>query len=53
MSGTDSPAAWAFGAYVISTVAVVFLLVYRITLGLANSVRPRRVTAPIREELSA
>lgn len=53
MSGTDSPAAWASGAYLISTVVVVFLLIYRITLGLASSVRPRRVTAPIREELSA
>jgi sulfoxide reductase heme-binding subunit YedZ len=53
MSGTDSPAVWAFGAYVISTVAVVFLLIYRITLGVATAARPRRVTTPIREELSA
>jgi sulfoxide reductase heme-binding subunit YedZ len=53
MSGTDTPAAWAFWAYTTASVAVVFLLVYRITLGLAGSLRPRRVTAPIREELSA
>lgn len=54
MSGTDSPAAWAFGAYLISTVAVVFLLIYRITLGLAGTIRPaQRATTPVREELSA
>jgi hypothetical protein len=34
-------------------VAVVFLLIYRITLGLASSLRPaERVNAPVREELS-
>ena len=54
MSGTDSPAAWAFGAYLIATVAVVFLLIYRITLSLANGLRPaERAKAPVREELSA
>ena len=53
MAGTDSPAAWAYGAYLIATVAVVFLLIYRITLGLANSIRPAgRTAATSREELS-
>jgi hypothetical protein len=54
MSGTDTPAAWASGAYLTATVAVVFLLIYRITLGLANSLRPTgRAKAPVREEFSA
>jgi DMSO/TMAO reductase YedYZ heme-binding membrane subunit len=53
MSGTDSPAVWAFAAYLVATVAVVFLLIYRITLGLASSLHPaERVNAPVREELS-
>ncbi|HEY8135404.1 MAG TPA: hypothetical protein VIF08_05125 [Candidatus Limnocylindrales bacterium] len=53
MAGTDSPAVWAFAAYLVATVAVVFLLIYRITLGLASSLRPaERVNAPVREELS-
>lgn len=54
MSGTDTPAAWAFGAYLVATVAVVFLLIYRITLGLASSLRPAgRTKATVREEFSA
>jgi predicted ferric reductase len=54
MSGTDTPAAWAFGAYTIASVVVVFLLIYRVTLGLANSLRPTgRTKAPVREEFSA
>lgn len=54
MSGTDTPAAWAFGTYLVTTVVVVFLLIYRITLGLANSLRPaERATVTAREELSA
>ena len=53
LSGTDTPAVWAMGAYTVATVAVVFLLIYRITLSLANSVRPTdRVKAPVREEFS-
>jgi predicted ferric reductase len=54
MSGTDTPAAWASGTYLTATVAVVFLLIYRITLGLATSLRPAgRARAPVREEFSA
>lgn len=54
MSGTDTPAAWAFGTYLVATVAVVFLLIYRITLGLASSLRAAaRGKAPVREELAA
>lgn len=37
MSGTDTPAAWAFWSYASASVAVVFLLGYRITLGIAQS----------------
>ena len=48
MSGTDTPAAWAFWTYASASVAVVFLLGYRITLGLAHSVRPRTTaSAPV------
>lgn len=39
MSGTDTPATWAFVTYIASSVAVVFLLGYRITLGMANGLR--------------
>jgi sulfoxide reductase heme-binding subunit YedZ len=39
MSGTDSPAGWAFWIYLTSTVAVVFLLGFRITTALAGSTR--------------
>lgn len=54
MSGTDTPASWAFVAYTGASVAVAFLLTYRITLGLARSIRPAaRVSAPIREEFSS
>jgi predicted ferric reductase len=54
MSGTDSPAAWAFWAYLIATLAVVFLLIYRIVLGLAGALRAaERTKATAREELSA
>lgn len=42
MSGTDSSAAWAFWIYASATVAVVFLLGYRITLSLAGSARTDR-----------
>jgi Predicted ferric reductase len=53
MSGTDTPAAWATGTYLVATIAVVFLLIYRITLSLANSLRPAgRAKAPVREEFS-
>ena len=37
MSGTDTPADWAFWIYATASVAVVFLLGYRITLGLVSS----------------
>lgn len=37
MSGTDTPAAWAFWAYTTASLAVIFLLGYRITLGLAHA----------------
>jgi predicted ferric reductase len=54
MSGTDSPADWAIGAYLVATIAVVFLLIYRITLSLASSFRPaERAKAPVREEFPA
>jgi sulfoxide reductase heme-binding subunit YedZ len=36
MAGTDTPAGWAFWSYTISSVAVAFLLIYRITLALAK-----------------
>lgn len=36
MAGTDTPAAWAFWTYTLASAAVVFLLGYRITLGLAR-----------------
>jgi len=42
MSGTDSPADWALWIYASASVAVVFLLAYRITLGLAGSARTDR-----------
>jgi len=42
MSGTDSPADWALWIYASATVAVVFLLVYRITLSLFGSSRTTR-----------
>ena len=45
MAGTDTPAAWAFWSYLVSSVAVTFLLGYRITLSLARSTaraEPRR-----------
>ncbi len=37
MAGTDTPAAWAFWTYASASAAVVFLLGYRITLGIAQS----------------
>jgi len=42
MSGTDSPADWALWIYASASVAVVFLLGYRITLGLFGSSRADR-----------
>ncbi len=42
MSGTDSSASWAVGMYAAATVAVVFLLGYRITLGVIGSPRAER-----------
>jgi methionine sulfoxide reductase heme-binding subunit len=42
MSGTDTSAAWAFWIYASSTVAVVFLLGYRITLAFVGSARDQR-----------
>jgi predicted ferric reductase len=42
MAGTDSPAGWAFLIYATATVAVVFLLGYRITLGVARSAHAER-----------
>ena len=46
MSGTDTPAAWAFWIYATASVAVVFLLGYRITLGLVGAERGRKELAP-------
>ena len=43
MSGTDTPAAWAFWAYTAASVAVVFLLGYRITLAAVQSGRKETV----------
>jgi sulfoxide reductase heme-binding subunit YedZ len=42
MSGTDSPAAWAFWVYATATVAVVFLLGYRVTLAVARPATARQ-----------
>ena len=42
MSGTDTPAAWAFWIYATATVGVVFLLGYRITLAFAGQARAQR-----------
>jgi predicted ferric reductase len=42
MSGTDSPAAWAFWVYATATVAVVFLLGYRVTLAVARPAAARQ-----------
>lgn len=54
MSGTDTPATWAFVAYTCSSVAVVFLLGYRITLSLTRSLRSgQRISAVAREEFSS
>jgi predicted ferric reductase len=39
MSGTDSPAWWAFTTYTAASVAVAFLLGYRIVLAIAASLR--------------
>jgi len=42
MSGTDTPAPWAFWIYATATVGVVFLLGYRITLAFAGPARAQR-----------
>ena len=42
MTGTDSPADWAFWIYSSASVAVVFLLAYRIALAAAGSARGTR-----------
>jgi len=42
MAGTDSPADWAFWIYSSATVAVVFLLVYRIAAAATGSARSTR-----------
>jgi len=44
MSGTDSPAAWAFWSYAIASGLVAFLLAYRITVAFADRVPSRRPT---------
>ena len=41
MSGTDTPAAWAFWSYSIASALVGFLLVYRITVALGDRVPVR------------
>jgi len=46
MSGTDTPAAWAFWIYATASVSVVFLLGYRITLALVGAERGRKELAP-------
>ena len=53
MSGTDSPADWAFWIYASASVAVVFLLGYRITLGIARSAGGERslARATVRKEI--
>ena len=40
MSGTDTAAPWAFGMYLVATVLVVFLTVYRIALAVTSRVAP-------------
>jgi len=56
MSGTDTPAAWAFGAYALASAVVAFLLMYRITVALTDRFAVRRaavVARPVeRSELS-
>lgn len=44
MAGTDSPTPWAFWMYAGSSVAVVFLLGYRIAVSVAKSARPANTT---------
>lgn len=41
MSGSDTPAPWAFWVYVAATMAVVFLFAYRVTLGITTRLVPR------------
>jgi predicted ferric reductase len=53
MAGTDTSAAWALWSYIGASVAVVFLLGYRITLSVAGRAtanpRPTRATVPGKE----
>ncbi len=44
LSGTDTSAAWAWWSYVVASVAVVFLTVYRIVV--AVEARRDRTTTP-------
>ena len=44
MSGTDTPAAWAFWSYAIASALVGFLLVYRITVAALGGRVPVRST---------
>ena len=46
-AGTDTGTPWAWWLYVLSTVAVVFLLVYRIALAASGDQRPARTGPPI------
>jgi len=48
MSGTDTPAAWAFGSYLIASAIVGFLLAYRITVALAARLQPRATAVAVR-----
>jgi len=53
MSGTDSPAEWAFWAYTSASVAVVFLLGYRIALGIGRGFggQPAVARTDLRKEI--
>jgi DMSO/TMAO reductase YedYZ heme-binding membrane subunit len=46
-AGTDTGTAWAWWLYVLSTVVVVFLLVYRIALATSGDQRPARSGPPV------
>jgi predicted ferric reductase len=49
MSGTDTPASWALLSYVGASVAVAFLLGYRVVLGVAG---PFRTAVPVIERIA-
>ncbi len=52
MSGTDTPTAWATWSYIGATVAVAFLLIYRIAAAMFEPARTQRVPAFERSDLS-